>query len=72
MSFKLASVRDKKPGYFGLSTVVVFFLVQNKQPSCDLSRIVTSPEVVFKGLNEDHSHFFPPADYFQVVCLFFL
>lgn len=64
MSFKLASVRGRKPGYFGLS--IVFFLEQNKQSSRDLSRTVTSPEAVLQGLNEDHSVFSPP-DYVQVV-----
>lgn len=48
MSFKLASVRGKKQGCFGLA--IVFFLGQNKEPSHDLSRIVTNPEVVLQGL----------------------
>lgn len=52
MSFKLASIRGKKTGYFGLS--IVLFLKQNKKPSHDLSRIVTTPEVVLQGLNKDH------------------
>lgn len=70
MSFKLASVRGKKPGYFGLS--IVLFLEQNKKSSHDLSRVVTTPEVVLQGLNKDHSIIFSPPDYFQVDWLGFL
>lgn len=56
MNFKLASARGKKPGYFGLS--IVLFLEQNMKSSHDLSRVVTTPEVVLQGLNKDHSIIF--------------